>query len=121
MVRSAKLEAAGEFLETVTYAGQRYGTLKEEVDRVLASNRHVLLDIEVNGAISEAGSSRRVPGNRHVRGPAIRHLEGRGGPRPRLEPPCAAGHRGEWCDQRSWKQPASSWKPSRTRASDTAP
>lgn len=48
----AKLEAAGEFLETVTYAGQRYGTLKEEVDRVLASNRHVLLDIEVNGAIS---------------------------------------------------------------------
>ena len=48
----ATLEAAGAFLETVTYAGNRYGTLKEEVDRVLASNRHVLLDIEVRGAIS---------------------------------------------------------------------
>jgi len=51
----AKLEAAGEFLETVTYAGNRYGTLKEEVDRVLASNRHVLLDIEVHGATSVRG------------------------------------------------------------------
>ena len=51
----AEFEAAGKFLETVTYAGNRYGTLKEEVDRVLASNRHVLLDIEVHGAISVRG------------------------------------------------------------------
>lgn len=50
-----KLESDGKFLETVTYAGNRYGTLKEEVDRVLDSNRHVLLDIEVHGAASVRG------------------------------------------------------------------
>ncbi|MGH7614213.1 MAG: guanylate kinase [Gemmatimonadales bacterium] len=42
--------AAGEFLEWATYAGNLYGTLKGEVDVVLASGRHVLLDIEVQGA-----------------------------------------------------------------------
>ena len=42
--------AAGEFLEWATYAGNLYGTLKREVDIVLASGRHVLLDIEVQGA-----------------------------------------------------------------------
>jgi guanylate kinase len=42
--------AAGEFLEWATYAGNLYGTLKCEVDTVLASGRHVLLDIEVQGA-----------------------------------------------------------------------
>jgi guanylate kinase len=47
----AQREAAGEFLESADYAGQRYGTLKQEVQRVLASNRHVLLDIEVQGAL----------------------------------------------------------------------
>lgn len=48
----AQREMAGDFLETAEYAGQRYGTLKEEVDRVLASHRHVLLDIEVQGALN---------------------------------------------------------------------
>jgi guanylate kinase len=43
-------QAAGEFLETAQYAGELYGTLKVEVDRVLAAGRHVLLDIEVQGA-----------------------------------------------------------------------
>ena len=43
-------EAAGEFLEWAKYAGELYGTLKTEVDRVLAAGRHVLLDIEVQGA-----------------------------------------------------------------------
>ena len=52
----AQREAAGDFLETAEYAGQRYGTLKGEVDRVLASQRHVLLDIEVHGAISVRGA-----------------------------------------------------------------
>jgi guanylate kinase len=52
----ARREAAGDFLETAEYAGQRYGTLKDEVDRVLASQRHVLLDIEVHGAISVRGA-----------------------------------------------------------------
>jgi guanylate kinase len=42
--------AAEEFLEWATYAGNLYGTLKREVDAVLASGRHVLLDIEVQGA-----------------------------------------------------------------------
>lgn len=51
----AERETAGDFLETAEYAGQRYGTLKHEVDRVLASNRHVLLDIEVHGALSVRG------------------------------------------------------------------
>jgi len=40
----------GEFLESAEYAGERYGTLKSEVDRVLAAGRHVVLDIEVQGA-----------------------------------------------------------------------
>jgi guanylate kinase len=43
-------ERAGEFLEWAKYAGALYGTLKAEVDRVLAAGRHVLLDIEVQGA-----------------------------------------------------------------------
>ena len=42
--------AADEFLEWASYAGQLYGTLRREVEMVLASGRHVLLDIEINGA-----------------------------------------------------------------------
>lgn len=42
--------AAGEFLEWAEYGGQRYGTLAAEVDGVLATGRHVVLDIEVQGA-----------------------------------------------------------------------
>lgn len=40
----------GRFLETAEYAGEWYGTPKREVDRILASGRHALLDIEVVGA-----------------------------------------------------------------------
>lgn len=43
-------QAASDFLESAEYAGELYGTLKAEVDRVLAAGRHVLLDIEVQGA-----------------------------------------------------------------------
>ena len=43
-------QAAGEFLEWAEYAGELYGTLKAEVDRLLSAGRHVLLDIEVQGA-----------------------------------------------------------------------
>ena len=43
-------QAAGDFLESAEYAGELYGTLNAEVDRVLAAGRHVLLDIEVQGA-----------------------------------------------------------------------
>jgi guanylate kinase len=41
---------AGEFLEHVTYAGNRYGTLRSEVERRLANGESVVLEIEVVGA-----------------------------------------------------------------------
>jgi guanylate kinase len=41
---------AGEFLENATYSGNRYGTLREEVERRLAEGRSVVLEIEVQGA-----------------------------------------------------------------------
>ena len=43
-------ERAGEFIETATYSGERYGTLKSEIERVFAEGKHVVLDIEVEGA-----------------------------------------------------------------------
>ena len=43
-------QKAGEFLETAQYAGELYGTLRAEVEAVLAGGRNVLLDIEVKGA-----------------------------------------------------------------------
>jgi guanylate kinase len=42
--------AAGEFLEHATYSGNRYGTLRSEVDRRLDAGRSVVLEIEVQGA-----------------------------------------------------------------------
>ena len=42
--------AAGEFLEWAEYAGHLYGTLRSEVERVLNSGRHVVMDIEIEGA-----------------------------------------------------------------------
>lgn len=41
---------AGEFLEHARYNGRRYGTLRSEVERHFAAGRHVVLDIEVQGA-----------------------------------------------------------------------
>jgi guanylate kinase len=41
---------AGDFLEFATYSGNRYGTLRSEVQRRLAAGRSVLLEIEVQGA-----------------------------------------------------------------------
>jgi guanylate kinase len=41
---------AGEFLEWAEYAGHLYGTLNAEVDRLLDQGKHVILDIEVQGA-----------------------------------------------------------------------
>jgi len=40
----------GDFLEHATYSGNRYGTLRQEVDRRLAEGRSVVLEIEVQGA-----------------------------------------------------------------------
>lgn len=40
----------GEFAESAEVHGKMYGTLRREVDRVLGSGRHVLMDIDVQGA-----------------------------------------------------------------------
>jgi guanylate kinase len=41
---------SGEFLESATYGGHLYGTLRSEIDRIFAAGRHAVLDIEINGA-----------------------------------------------------------------------
>jgi guanylate kinase len=41
---------AGDFLEHATFSGNRYGTLRSEVERTLAAGTSVLLEIEVQGA-----------------------------------------------------------------------
>jgi guanylate kinase len=41
---------AGEFAESAEVHGHLYGTLRSEVDRVLKSGRHVVMDIDVQGA-----------------------------------------------------------------------
>jgi guanylate kinase len=41
---------AGEFLEFATYSGNRYGTLRSEIERRLAAGHSVVLEIEVQGA-----------------------------------------------------------------------
>ena len=40
----------GEFLESATYGGQLYGTLRSEIERIFAEGRHAVLDIEIEGA-----------------------------------------------------------------------
>jgi guanylate kinase len=42
--------AAGAFLEHATYAGRRYGTLREEVERKTRGDASVFLEIELQGA-----------------------------------------------------------------------
>jgi len=46
----ARRRDAGEFVEWAEYAGEWYGTLKSEVDRVVHAGKHVVLDIEIQGA-----------------------------------------------------------------------
>ena len=41
---------AKDFLEFATYSGNRYGTLRSEVERRLRAGRSVVLEIEVQGA-----------------------------------------------------------------------
>jgi len=48
--RFEELQEQGEFLESARYAGEWYGTLKREIKRVHDLGRHVLLDIEIQGA-----------------------------------------------------------------------
>ena len=42
--------AQGEFAESANVHGNMYGTLRSEVERVLASGKHVIMDIDVQGA-----------------------------------------------------------------------
>jgi guanylate kinase len=43
-------QQAGEFAESAEVHGHLYGTLRGEVAKVLASGRHVIMDIDVQGA-----------------------------------------------------------------------
>jgi guanylate kinase len=42
--------AKGHFLEHASYNGRHYGTLRSEVERFFAAGKHVVLDIDVEGA-----------------------------------------------------------------------
>lgn len=43
---------AGDFLEHVDFAGNRYGTLYSEIERLHEHGRHVILELELNGALA---------------------------------------------------------------------
>ena len=43
-------QAAGDFAESAEVHGNLYGTLRAEIDRVLGTGRHVVMDIDVQGA-----------------------------------------------------------------------
>lgn len=43
---------AGDFLEHVDFAGNRYGTLWSEIDRLHALGMHVILELELRGALA---------------------------------------------------------------------
>jgi len=55
----AKIDA-GEFLEWVDYVGNRYGTLRSEIDRLRAEGKAPLLELETEGALRV---KRRVDGS----------------------------------------------------------
>ena len=46
----ARRRARGEFAESAEVHGNLYGTLRSEIERVLASRKHVVMDIDVQGA-----------------------------------------------------------------------
>ena len=48
--RFMALKSQGKFLEYARYGGEWYGTLKSEIKRIHDLGRHVLLDIDVQGA-----------------------------------------------------------------------
>jgi guanylate kinase len=51
----ARRVANGEFLEHITYvSGQRYGTLRSEVDRIAGEGRIPVLELETEGALKVA-------------------------------------------------------------------
>ena len=60
---------AVDFLEHATYSGNRYGTLREEVERRLAEGRSVVLEIEVQGAPGPGGDAGGGPDLHRPAGP----------------------------------------------------
>ena len=40
----------GKFIETTVYAGNRYGTTKNEIDNILSSGKNAVLPIDFSGA-----------------------------------------------------------------------
>jgi guanylate kinase len=46
----ARRADAGDFLEHATFSGNRYGTLRSEIERTLDAGHSVVLEIEVQGA-----------------------------------------------------------------------
>jgi guanylate kinase len=68
---------AGEFLEHVDYvSGHRYGTLRDEVDRIIGSGRSVILELETHGA-KEVQAARPDAVTIFVRAPSFAELERR--------------------------------------------
>jgi len=49
-VEFERRQKAGDFIEWATYAGELYGTLKSEIERIFSQGRHAVLDVEVEGA-----------------------------------------------------------------------
>lgn len=47
-----KMSENGEMFESTTYAGHHYGSCKKDVERILASGKHVLTVMDVCGAMS---------------------------------------------------------------------
>ncbi len=88
---------AGEFLEHAAYGGNLYGTLRAEIERILAAGRHAVLDIEVEGArqirqtLPEAVQVFVLPPSGNE---LIRRLEGR-----RTEDRAAVRHRLDRADE----------------------
>jgi len=57
----ARRVAGGEFLEHITYvSGNRYGTLRDEVDRITGEGRIPVLELETEGALKVAEELPRV-------------------------------------------------------------
>lgn len=81
----------GQFLEWAEYGGHHYGTLRAVVEEQLAAGRHVVLDIEVEGARQVR---RALPSSVHVfvLPPSAQTLRGRLEGR-RTESPDAIGRR----------------------------
>jgi guanylate kinase len=71
----------GDFAESAEVHGELYGTLRAEVDRILASGRHVVMDIDVQGtrqfaaAYPEAVLVFLLPPNPEI---LVKRLQGRG-------------------------------------------